>query len=146
MENVLAYALRIFLVYLFTYFGARMLSKKAIAEMTAYEMVGIILIGTVAAEPLISGSALKTVFCIGFLVLVIYLTSRLALVNKLNPVLEHVPTVIVNHGQVDSGVLKDSTLSINQLLGLLQEKGFDKLTDVEFAILAREPCPYFQNP
>lgn len=134
MENFLSYTFRVIAIFFFTYLSARALSKKAIAEMTSYEMAGIILLSTVAAEPLVTKVTTKALWGTGLLVFLIFLTSRLSLIQRLTPILEHTPTVVIKNGQLDMNALKHNTLSINQLMGLLRQKGYDKVTDVEYAI------------
>jgi len=112
-----------------------MLSKKAIAQMTAYEMAGVIVLTTVAAEPLVTKVTTKALFGTGFLIFLISLTSRLTLIEKLTPILEHKPTILVKDGQLDMNALKKIDLSLNQMKGLLRQKGYDKVCDVEYAIL-----------
>lgn len=133
--DILAYSIRVVIIFVLVYFGARILSKKAIAEMTAYEIAGIFILSNVAAEPLVTQVTTKALFGTGLLVALIILTSRLALVDKLTPILEHTPTVVVANGQVDTGALRNVTLSLNELYGLLRQKGYDKVSDVEFAVL-----------
>lgn len=133
--ELLTYGIRVIIIFLLTYFGARILTKKAIAEMTAYEIAGVILLSTVAAEPLVTKVTTKAVYGTGLLIFLIWLTSRLAVVNKLTPILEHTPTVLVKNGQLDMTALKATSLSLNQFMGLLRTKGYDKVTDVEFAVL-----------
>ncbi|MTI81734.1 MAG: DUF421 domain-containing protein [Firmicutes bacterium] len=135
MPEFFAYAARVVIIFLFTYFGARILTKKAIAEMTAYEMAGIILLTNVAAEPLVTKITTKAVFGTGFIALLMILTSRLALINKLTPVMEHTPTVVVKNGSVDMNAIKRMELSLNQLYGLLRQKGYSKVADVEYALI-----------
>lgn len=134
MENFLSYTFRVIIIFLFTYLSARALSKKAIAEMTSYEMAGIILLSTVAAEPLVTKVTTKAIWGTGLLVFLIIAVSRLSLVKRLTPILEHTPTVVIKNGQIDMKALKQNTLSLNQLMGLLRQRGYDKVTDVEFAI------------
>jgi uncharacterized membrane protein YcaP (DUF421 family) len=62
----------------------------------------------------------------------------LALVNKLTPILEHSPTIVVRNGHIDTDALRQTTLSIIELLGMMRQKGFDKVYDVEFAIFEPE--------
>ncbi len=102
--------------------------------MTSYEMAGIILLSTVAAEPLVTKVTTKAIWGTGLLVFLIIVVSRLSLVKKLTPILEHTPTVVIQNGQIDMNALKHNTLSLNQLMGLLRQKGYDKVSDVEFAI------------
>lgn len=134
MEDVLSYSIRVLLVFLFTYFATRVLSKKAIAQMTSYELAGVILLTTVAAEPLVTKVTTKALWGTGLLIVFITVVSRLTLVKKLAPILEHTSTVIVTNGQIDMNSLKSNRLSLNQFLGLLRQKGYDKVSDVEFAI------------
>lgn len=112
-----------------------MLSKKAIAQMTAYEMAGVIVLTTVSAEPLVTKVTTKALFGTGLLIFLIVLTSKLTLVEKLTPILEHKPTVLVKDGQLDMSALKQMDLSLNQMKGLLRQKGYDKVSDVEYAML-----------
>lgn len=135
MEDVLAYSVRVILIFFLTYFGARILTKKAVAQMTSYELAGVILLTTVAAEPLVTKVVTKALFGTGLLIALILLISYLTLNNKLNPILEHNPEVVVKAGQIDMGALRNTSLSTNQLMGMLRQQGYDKVTDVEYAIL-----------
>lgn len=135
MTDFLSYSIRVLLIYTFTYFGTRILSKKAIAQMTSYEMAGVILLATLSAEPLVTKVTTKALFGTGFLIFLIILTSRLTLTEKLTPILEHKLTVLVEDGQLDMGALKGIDLSLNQMKGLLRQKGYNKVADLEYAIL-----------
>lgn len=135
MGNVLSYLIRVFLIYIFTYFATRVMSKKAIAQMTAYEMSGIIILTTIAAEPLVTKVTAKAILGVGFMSILIFVTSRLALLNKFSMVLEHTPTILINQNKIDLEALKSVGLSLNQLKGLLRQQGYDKIADVEVAIL-----------
>lgn len=77
MYIILSYSVRIILVYFFTYLATRMLTKKAIAEMTAYEMAGLMVLANVAAEPLVHKVVIKSVFGVGGVVLLMAITARL---------------------------------------------------------------------
>lgn len=61
--------------------------------------------------------------------------SKIALSNKLTQILEHTPSIIISKGQLDMNTLKENDLSINQLLGLLRDNGYDSIKDIEYAIL-----------
>mgnify|MGYP006276740081 FL=1 len=135
MQNILSYAIKAFLIYFFTYFATRILSNKAVAQMTSYELAGVVVLATVASQPLLTNAITKTVFGIAMLVLLIGITSKLALVNKLTPFIEHTPTVVIRNGQLDMKSLRDTSLSLNELYGLLRQNGYTKATDVEFAVL-----------
>ena len=60
MYIILSYTVRVLLVYFFTYLSTRMMAKKAVAEMTAYEMAGLMVLANVAAEPLVDKVVIKS--------------------------------------------------------------------------------------
>jgi uncharacterized membrane protein YcaP (DUF421 family) len=135
MIDVLAYAARVLLVYFFTYLCSRILTKKAISEMAAYEVAGIMILANVAAEPLVDKVVVKSVFGSGLLVVLMILTSRLAIINKLTHIMEHTPTIVIENGKIDMKALSSLSLSLNQLEGLVREKGYDKFSDIQTAII-----------
>lgn len=134
MYIVLTYSARVFLVYIFTYLATRIMTKKAIAEMTAYEMTALMVIANVAAEPLVDKVVVKSVYGTGLLVILMIIIARLALVNKFTPIFEHTATIIIKNGQLDMKALKRLSLSINQFEGLLRQQGYDKVSDIQTAI------------
>lgn len=135
MIDVLSYSVRVIIVYFFTYLCTRAMSKKALAEMTAYEIATIMILANVAAEPLVDKVVVKSIYGSGALVILMILTSKLALVNKLTPVFEHTATVLIKNGEIDMDALKKVSISLNQLQGLLREKGYDNVAEVNTAIL-----------
>lgn len=135
MIDVLSYGLRTVLIYFFAYFAGRVLTKKAIAQMTAYEILGIMILGTVAAEPLVTKITTKALFGSGLIVALTLFSSRLALVNKLTPIMEHTPTIVIKNGDVDMQALKGTMVTLNELYGYLRNKGYTKISDVEFGIV-----------
>lgn len=135
MDNLIIYSLRVIIVFFFTFLCARSLTKKAIAQMTAYEIAGIMILANVAAEPLVDKVVIKSVYGGGLLIILMFLVNKLALVNKLNHVFEHTPTLIISRGEIIMKNLKFMGLSLNQLEGLLRQQGYDKTSDVHTAII-----------
>ncbi len=134
MNVLLSYTIRIILVYFFTYLATRILTKKAMAEMTAYEIAGLMVFANVAAEPLVDKVVVKSVYGSGILVALMIIATKVALSNRFTPVMEHTATIVINNGQIDYNQLKKLNLSMNQLLGLIRQNGFDKVSDVQTAI------------
>jgi uncharacterized membrane protein YcaP (DUF421 family) len=134
MYIILSYSVRLFLVYFFIYLATRILSKKAIAEMTAYEVAGLMILANVAAEPLVDKVVIKSVYGVGFLVILMIGVGRLAMVNRFTAFFEHTATRVIENGQINMKALKRQSLSLNQLEGLLREQGYDKISDIQTAI------------
>jgi len=135
MEYFISYSIRVLLVYFFTYICARALSKKAIAQMTAYEFAGMMILANVAAEPIVDKVVIKSVYGSGLLIFFMFLTSRLALFNKLTPIMEHTPLVLINKGKLEMKNLKHLGLSLNQFMGLLRQQGYDKIDKLDIVIM-----------
>jgi Predicted membrane protein len=135
MQDFLSYSVRVIIVYFFTYLCTRALTKKAIAEMTAYEVAGLMILANVAAEPLVDKVVIKSVYGSGFLIVIIFFQTKLALKNKFTPILEHTPTLLVKNGQLDMRALSRVGLSLNQFEGLLRQQGYDKVSDLDTVIM-----------
>lgn len=135
MEYFISYSIRVLLVYFFTYICARALSKKAIAQMTAYEFAGMMILANVAAEPIVDKVVIKSVYGSGLLIFFMFLTSRLALFNRLTPIMEHTPLVLINKGKLEMKNLKHLGLSLNQFMGLLRQQGYDKIDKLDIVIM-----------
>lgn len=135
MDDFLSYAIKTFVIYVFTYFGARVLPERTIAQMSAFDLAGIMLFTTIAVEPLVTKVTVKALFGTGFIIILMLVTGRLALIDKLNPIIEHTPLILIENGKIDLQALKAATLSLNQLQGLLRQKGYEKMEDIDHAIL-----------
>ena len=135
MNNFLAFSIRVIIVFYFTYLCTRALSKKAMAQMTAYELAGLMILANVAAEPLVDKVTVKSVYGAGLLVVLMFISSRLALKNKLTSILEHTPTIIANKGKLDMNAMNNLGLSLNQLEGLVRQQGYDKISDLDTVIM-----------
>ncbi len=135
MQTVLTYSVRVFIVYFFTYLSTRILTKKAIAQMTAYEIAGLMVIGNVAAEPLVDKVMVKSVYGTGLLILLMLITSRIVVTARFTKVMEHSASVVVNNGQIDFNELKRLNISLNVFFGMIRQQGFDRVSDIEAAVL-----------
>ncbi|EPR12133.1 DUF421 domain-containing protein [Ruminiclostridium papyrosolvens] len=134
MQTVLTYSVRVVLVYFFTYLSTRILTKKAIAQMTAYEIAGLMIIGNVAAEPLVDKVMVKSVYGTGLLILLMLLTSRIAVSDRFTKIMEHSASVVINNGQIDFNEIKRLNMSLNVLFGMIRQQGFNRISDIEAAV------------
>ena len=138
MDDFLSYAIKTLIVYLFTYFAARILPSKTFAQMSAYDMAGIMLFTTVAAEPIVTKVTMKAIAGSGLIIVFMMITARLSLVNKLMPILEHNPLVIIEKGKIDMDALKASLINLSEFQGMLRAKGFENIDDIDHAILEQQ--------
>jgi uncharacterized membrane protein YcaP (DUF421 family) len=111
------------------------MGKSTIIQMTPYDLVAIIIVGTVASEPLISTEYLPTLTALAILVGLHILFSYLTLNQIGNRFFLGEPTMLIKNGEILEDNLEKSHLSMSQLLSILRSKGYPKIADVDYAIL-----------
>lgn len=117
---------------------ARLLGKQQISQLTFFEYVLGISIGSIAATMTTDlnvnvwniwvGLVVWTVAA--FLLQVVILKSR-----KAAKYIDGEPTVVIMNGQVMEGALRKMRFGVSEILELLRVKGVFDLTEVEFAVL-----------
>lgn len=116
----------------------RTLGKKQIAQLSFFDYILGITIGSIAAQMSIDTDIPMT-NGLGSLILwslVSLLISYVSLKSmRARRFLEGVPTVIIKNGEIIKENLKKERYHINELLEDLREKGVFNIADVEFAIL-----------
>jgi uncharacterized membrane protein YcaP (DUF421 family) len=127
--------LKIASLYLLTIMIMRLMGKSTIIQMTPYDLVAIIIVGTVASEPLISTEYWPTLAALAILVGLHILFSYLTLNQIGNRFFLGEPTMLIKNGEILEDNLEKSHLSMSQLLSILRSKGYPKIADVDYAIL-----------
>jgi uncharacterized membrane protein YcaP (DUF421 family) len=113
----------------------RIMGKSAITQLTPYDLMAIIIIGTVVAEPLISTKLKPTLFVLGVLVALYMIFSKLSLNQFFNKILLGRPTILIKHGKIIEENIEKEKISLIQLTAMLRVNGYPKLEEVEYAIL-----------
>ncbi|TLS36961.1 DUF421 domain-containing protein [Pseudalkalibacillus caeni] len=127
--------IKILSLYLITIAIMRLMGKSTIIQMTPYDLVAIIIVGTVASEPLISTEYLPTLYVLAILVGLHIIFSMLTLSQFGNRFFLGEPTLLIKDGQILEDNLEKSHLSVSQVLSILRSKGYPKISDVEYAML-----------
>ncbi|HZG73019.1 MAG TPA: DUF421 domain-containing protein [Chondromyces sp.] len=122
-------------LYLITIAIMRLMGKSSIVQMTPYDLVAIIIIGTVASEPLISTEFLPSLQALIILVVLYIIFSYFTLHQVGNRFFLGEPTLLIKNGEILENNLEKSHVSVSQLLSILRSKGYPKLADVEYALL-----------
>jgi len=134
MTETLVYITRCIVMLLVTWAAIRIIGKKSIAQMTAYELAGILLLSTASAEPLvykIPSKAAVGAFTVALGTIFIgWLSLKKSLYN-----IDNRPTIIIANGKIDRVALKDAKINLPFLLSQLRLQGYFKVSDVEFAII-----------
>lgn len=126
----------IFLALLF--FMTKILGKKQISELSFFEYVSGITIGSIAGEAI---TGLEKNMFQGMIAIIIFslatlLADILALKSKsFRDLIEGRGTVFIKDGKVLEENLKKEKYSIDELSALLRQKDIYRVADVEFAVL-----------
>ncbi|WP_417899927.1 DUF421 domain-containing protein [Bacillus haimaensis] len=127
--------IKIMVIYIITIAIMRLMGKSTIVQMTPYDLVAIIIVGTVASEPLISTEFLPTLGALITLVILHIIFSKLTLWQWGNRFFLGEPTLLVKNGEIIEDNMEKTMVSIAQLLSILRSKGYPKISDIDYAIL-----------
>lgn len=130
--------LRTVLAFVAVLLATRILDKEQVGELTFYEYITGITIGSLAADmatittisPWVILTSLLIFTALAFLAGVVSLKSRAA--RKL---LEGEPTVVIQNGRILAKNMARCRYNIDDLLLQLRTKGVFNIADVEFAVL-----------
>ncbi|KAA9012534.1 DUF421 domain-containing protein [Niallia endozanthoxylica] len=127
--------LKILTIYLITIAIMRLMGKSTIIQMTPYDLVAIIIVGTIASEPLISTEFWPTLYALAILTVFHLFFSWLTLSQFANRFFLGEPTLLIKKGVILEDNLEKSRLSVAQLLSILRSKGYPQIADVDYAML-----------
>jgi uncharacterized membrane protein YcaP (DUF421 family) len=132
------------LIYFFLWMLTRALGKRELAEMTAFELLLLMVVGDliqqgVTQEDMSITGAMLAVGTIGAWILAFsWLGWRFRSARKL---IEGVPVVVVRDGRPIEPALRFERITLDELLESARNQGIRNLRDVELAIL--EPSGHF---
>lgn len=132
------------LIYFFLWMLTRALGKRELAEMTAFELLLLVVVGDliqqgVTQEDMSITGAMLAVGTIGAWILVFsWLGWRFRPARNL---IEGVPVVVVRDGKPIEPALRLERVVLDELLESARNQGIDNLRDVELGIL--EPSGQF---
>lgn len=124
-----------FSVFVVGYVLLRIMGKRAVSEMSSFDLLVTIVLGTTITEPIVT-KRLGVASFYSVAICCIYICfSTLTLRNKLKKKLTADPTVLVEKGDINEKGLRKTRLTINELLGELRVNGISKVQDVELALM-----------
>jgi len=135
MSQIIAFIIKTCLIFLFTFLLARILSKKTMSQLSAFELAGIVIFSNVASQPIGTTSLVTAIFGLFLISFLIIFAGKFVLINKFSSIFEDIPTVLVENGKIDFRALKKEFMSLNQFSALLREKGYDSVSDLDYVIL-----------
>jgi uncharacterized membrane protein YcaP (DUF421 family) len=128
-------------IFFFVWLCLRSLGKRELAEMTAFELVLVMVIGDLVQEGVMQDDLSTTgaMIGVGTIVLWILATSYVSFRFKgSRGLLEGIPAVVVEDGKPNMDVLRIERISIDELLSAARTQGIPSLSDVRLAVLEPE--------
>jgi len=125
------------LVFLSLLAIARILGKTQVGQLTFYEYISGITIGSIAATTIADPDKIWSHYYDLLLFFVLtYIAARLTLINRpLRKLIEGSPTIVIENGQIRKENMKGMRFDLDELIGQLREKGILDISEVQHAIL-----------
>ena len=127
--------------FIVVYVLCRILSKKLISQMTFFDYVAGITIGSIVASSMFMKDVKISIAMLGLILFCVYVfvTSIIALKSlTARKVLESEPTYLIQNGQILEEALKKNRFSMDDLVANLRKKNVFYLDQVEAAILEND--------
>ncbi|MDP4180541.1 MAG: DUF421 domain-containing protein [Bacillota bacterium] len=132
--EAITFIVRCIIVLLFSWLCVRIIGKKSISQLTAYDFTTLMIIANVASEPLVYKISSKAFLGSIVLAVLTVIIGWLSLKKKFYN-LDMKPDIVIVNGKVDKEALKRNRMNLPFLLSLLRLQGYAKVSDVEFAII-----------
>lgn len=137
-QDILYIIIRSFLSLVVLFLVTKMLGKKQLAQLTIYDYVVSITIGSIAADSIISLdehfiNGIVALFSFGFLALLVSYFSIKS--EKANHFLNGEATILMEHGNFVFSNLKKCQIPIQTFLEQCRLKGYYDLEMINYAIL-----------
>ncbi|HWR56882.1 MAG TPA: DUF421 domain-containing protein [Negativicutes bacterium] len=117
---------------------SRVLGKTQVGQMTFYEYISGITIGSVAANILASEPEMvwTSYYVLVIFFIMTYAAAKLTIVSRpLRKLIEGSPTMVIEKGQILEDNMRGMRYDIDELNGQLREKGILDLAEVEYAFI-----------
>jgi uncharacterized membrane protein YcaP (DUF421 family) len=138
---VLEKVVRSIVVYVFLLVAFRLAGKRQLGQMTAFDLVVLLIISNVVQNALIGNDSSLGGGLIGATVILLlnavvaWVTFRYKRVER---VVEHTPTVLVRHGRILSESLRRERLSLPELRAALRREGVVSVRGLRYVILEED--------
>lgn len=130
--------LRATAIYLFVYLVIRVMGKRELGEMSAFELILLVIIGDLVQQAVTQEdySVTGAVLAVGTIAFWVVVTSYASFRwNRASRVLESPPIVVIDNGRVQREILHTERVDERELRAAARKHGISDLRDVELAVL-----------
>lgn len=129
-DILLEYIVKPIAIFVGGYLFLRLSGKKSISQMHSFDLMFILVVGTIVAEPLVTKNPYKALYYGLNFTLLHVIFSYLTLNNKLRWLLVESPTVLLRNGDIDEKGLRKVKMTTGELLSELRVKGYTNPKDI----------------
>ncbi|MCF6094969.1 DUF421 domain-containing protein [Microaerobacter geothermalis] len=129
------FIVEVIILFLFSVLLIRLMGKSSLAQVTPHDLMAIILVVTMATQPILHQSLSRTLIGMSVVALLHILFSRFTLYKWMNRLFIGEPTLLIKHGKIIRENMKKSRYSLVELLASLRTAGYPNIHDIEYAIL-----------
>ncbi|MGE5484887.1 MAG: DUF421 domain-containing protein [Ignavibacteriales bacterium] len=137
-KDLLIVTYRTMAVYVFCLAAMRLVGKRSIGQMAAFDLVVVIIMGSVAAIPIEEKSVrlIDAGLSIGILAALEFIVGTLNIrYRTLEKITQGQSTVLVQDGRILEENLRREKITLSDLYISLREKDIDNVQDVQLAVL-----------
>jgi len=116
----------------------RMLGKKQLSELTFFNYITGVTIGSLAANTIVNTSSQylnEMIKLIWWILLTIFVTLISLKSSRARVLLEGEPIMVIKNGKIVEEALKSTKINLDDLSMLLRSKDIFSITEVDYAIL-----------
>ena len=144
--TLMGYIIRTFIVGIIAFFVGRYVSKRTVAQLTAYDFALVWTLGALTVAPLLDGEISFTYIIVPLLTLFFwhYIFSFISLKNRtLSLFFNGKPIIIIDDGKIIRKNLKKHFINVDLLMSELRLKNIFNISEVKYVIL--EPNGHFST-
>ena len=152
---MLTLILRTVLIYVFLILTMRLMGKRQIGELEVTDLVTTLLLSEIASLPITNRDipvAFAIVPMVILLSLEVFSSYILLSVPKLKILLSAPPTVLIQRGKLIQSALRETRITVEELMSEVRQQSLTDLSQVEYAILEKNgkltvlPKPQYAQP
>lgn len=132
---ILPFIVKPLFIFIISYIYLRLAGKKAVSEMNSFDLLFIIVVSNIMAEPLVTKKPIPAMVYAGIIMATFVAFSYIVLNNKLRWLLITKPTVLIRNGDIDEKGLRKARITTQELISTLRQKGYTNTADVELALM-----------
>ncbi|MFL0251457.1 YetF domain-containing protein [Clostridium neuense] len=137
-NTLLNTAIRSVVVYIIAMFLARLMGKKLISQMTFFDFVIGVSMGSIIANSIVGQTFTSVSAIVSFIILsvLVIATGYMHIKSfKLRKIINSTPDILIDNGNIVETNMKSNRITISELMMKLREKNIFNIANVEFAIM-----------